>query len=576
MRAWVLALLIGSAQAERLQVEADDAEAQALLATHLDLARALAQAARLPVDELERQRLCELTPDQVRALLQTLGRFRPEPPELDCAAARLRVRVGPQVRVRGIELSAEAATPAQLDEWRAALPLPTGAPFTQSLWADAKRTLLVRLRSGGQPLAAWAQTEARVDADAQAVDLRLHLAPGPAVRIARVEIEGLVHHEAHRVRELIDLRDGQRVRESALLSAQERLLKSGLFDSAQVELDMERLDGDQAPVRVRLRETPLQQVGLGLGWSSQNGERVTVEHQHRKAFGRALRSTVKLAWAKQSQSLETELSAHPGADQRRNLGSLRWEREQGSDAPYRQASVRWGQVLETRRHDRSLILELLDSNQGRGGSAAQSQALLLRWDPTWRELDSVLLPTRGHALILQTAVGPARSSQGGVDQRGTLARVHARWQAWLPLPAGRGLALRAEAGQVFGPGELAVPESLRWRVGGDESVRGYGFRSLGPVQAGQEVGGRVAWTASAELMQPLPKAWVGGLDGLGVAAFADAGQAAARWREASPAWGGGLGLRWRSPVGLLRADVARGQKDQGGGWRLHVSVGIAL
>lgn len=580
MRAWWLALLIGVAQAqaqtERLQVEADDAEAQVLLATHLDLARALAQAARLPFDELERQRLCALTPAQVRELLQTLGRFRPEPAELDCTTARLRVKVGPQARLRTIDFSADAATAEQLAEWRSSLPLREGDAFTQSLWSDAKRALLARLRAAGQPLASWAETEARVDADADAVDLRLRLAPGPTVRIARVEIEGLVHHEESRIRELLNLRDGRRVRESALLSAQERLLKSGLFDSVQVEVDMERLDGDRAPVRVRLRETPLQQLGLGLGWSSQSGERVTAEHQHRRAFGRALRSTLKLAWAKESQSLEAELSAHPAADQRRNLGSLRWQREQGIDAPYRQASIRLGQVLETRRHDRSLLVELLDSHQGLGGSTAQSRALLLRWDPTWRDLDSVLLPTRGQSLILQTAIGPARSRKDGVERRGTLARVQARWQWWQPLPQGRGLALRVEAGQVFAPGDLELPESLRWRVGGDESVRGYGYRSLGPVQAGQEIGGRVAWTTSAELLQPLPRSWVGGLDGLGLAAFVDAGQAAARWRDASPAWGGGLGLRWRSPVGLLRADIARGEKAQGGGWRLHISVGIAL
>ncbi len=580
MRALLLALLLGAAQAETLKVEADDDQAQSLLARHLDLARALAQRERMPFDEIERERLCATTPEQTRGLLETLGRFSPESIELDCGAARLRVRVGPQARVREIRFSAIDADAERTAAWRATLALREGEPFTQDLWSSAKGALLAQVRSSGQPLARWAHTEARVDPVAHAVDLDLQLEPGVTVRISRIDIEGLHHHEEHRVLELLGLQQGRRVREAALLAGQERLLKSGLFDSVQVELDMDSLEGDRVPVRVRLRETPLQQVGLGLGWSSQSGERITLEHQHRKAFGRALRSTVKLAWAKQSQALEAELSAHPGADQRRNLGSLRWEREEGSDAPYRQASVRLGQVYETRRHDRSLFVELLHSDQGLGATASRAQALLLRWDPTWRDLDSVLLPTRGQALILQTAIGPARSTgsplTGSVQNKGTVARVHARWQWWKPLPAGRGLAVRLEAGQVFAPDELIVPESLRWRVGGDESVRGYGYRSLGPVELGQQIGGRVAWTASVEALQPLPRAWMGGLDGFGVAAFVDAGQAAARWRDASPALGAGLGLRWRSPVGLLRADIAHGEKSQGGGWRLHISVGIAL
>ena len=129
---------------------------------------------------------------------------------------------------------------------------------------------------------------------------------------------------------------------------------------------------------------------------------------------------------------------------------------------------------------------------------------------------------------------------------------------------------------MFAPRELVLPESLRWRAGGDESVRGYSYRSLGPRQGTQEVGGRVVWTASVEASQPLSKSWVGGLDGLAAAAFVDAGQAAERWKEASPAWGFGAGVRWRSPVGLLRADIAKGEKSQGGGWRLHIAVGLAL
>jgi translocation and assembly module TamA len=58
------------------------------------------------------------------------------------------------------------------------------------------------------------------------------------------------------------------------------------------------------------------------------------------------------------------------------------------------------------------------------------------------------------------------------------------------------------------------------------------------------------------------------------AAFVDAGNAATRWRDWKAAWGAGVGLRWRSPVGPLRADVAYGEEVRQ--WRLHLSVGIAF
>ncbi|MDH4290420.1 MAG: BamA/TamA family outer membrane protein, partial [Aquincola sp.] len=129
---------------------------------------------------------------------------------------------------------------------------------------------------------------------------------------------------------------------------------------------------------------------------------------------------------------------------------------------------------------------------------------------------------------------------------------------------------RLEIGQVYARDNVEVPETQRFRAGGDDSVRGYAWRSLTPQVAGVDVGGRVIGTASLEIARPvsesLPSVWW--------AAFVDAGRAAARWNDFKPAWGAGLGLRWRSPVGPLRADVAYGEEVRD--WRLHLSVGIAF
>lgn len=593
-----LALAAGAALASPLRVDAPS-DVGTLLARHLDLARALArETAAAPLDADERLRLCKLAPEQTRALLQTLGHFNPGAITLDCEVGKLSVDPGPRARWRTIDLRVSLAPASEAPEvsdnadadsasprpnprtpaWRDWLPLQPGDDFGQDSWSAAKRAVLSQARTRGYPLARWAVTNANVDAANNAVDAELVLEPGPAVRLGQVVLVGLVHHDAERTRRLLDLREGSRYTEQRLLDAQERLLKSGLFDAVQVELDPEGLENDRMPVRVRLREAPLQQVALGVGWQSNSGERVTLEHQHRLPFGWPLRSRVKLAYGRLSQLAETEVSTHPEARQRRELVALAWHREDGTDAPFRQASVRVGQVFETRREDRSAVVELLSSQQGTGLQLRDARAVLFHLNPTWRDLDSVILPTRGQAWVLQTAVGQARSRDAlGASSQGPLLRAQVRWQGFYPLAAGRQLSLRAELGQLWTRGDaLGLPESLRWRPGGDESVRGYSYRSLGPNVGGQAVGGTHLWTSSAELTQPLPSTWVGGLQGLGVAAFVDAGRSALNWREARPAFGAGLGARWRSPVGLLRVDVARGQAKFEGGWRLHISVGLAL
>ena len=82
--------------------------------------------------------------------------------------------------------------------------------------------------------------------------------------------------------------------------------------------------------------------------------------------------------------------------------------------------------------------------------------------------------------------------------------------------------------------------------------------------------GRVLLTGSAEIARPIskrrPEFWW--------AAFVDAGDAANRWSEVHPALGYGTGLRWRSPVGPLRLDLAYGQRVRR--VRVHLSVGIAF
>jgi translocation and assembly module TamA len=123
---------------------------------------------------------------------------------------------------------------------------------------------------------------------------------------------------------------------------------------------------------------------------------------------------------------------------------------------------------------------------------------------------------------------------------------------------------------VFASDRVGVPDTLLFRAGGDESVRGYAYRTLGPIVNGVVTSGRVTATGSVEIARPIspkrPQFWW--------AAFIDAGQAANRWSELHPAFGYGVGLRWRSPVGPLRIDLAYGEEVRK--LRMHLSVGIAF
>ena len=142
-----------------------------------------------------------------------------------------------------------------------------------------------------------------------------------------------------------------------------------------------------------------------------------------------------------------------------------------------------------------------------------------------------------------------------------------RGLAFIPFDLKTDLVLRAEAGAVAADTRQGVPTALLFRTGGDTTVRGYAFESLGPQEGNATVGGRYYALASAEVVR-----WIG--DAWGIAAFVDAGNAADSPRDLAPAVGYGLGARIRTPIGPFRFDVAYGQKTHG--VRIHLSVGVTF
>ena len=115
-----------------------------------------------------------------------------------------------------------------------------------------------------------------------------------------------------------------------------------------------------------------------------------------------------------------------------------------------------------------------------------------------------------------------------------------------------------------------LPPSLRFFAGGDQSVRGYAYQSLGPRDAtGQVVGGKHLLVGSVELERALFKDW-------GVSTFYDAGNAFDSFTEVSLLQGAGVGLHYYTPVGALNLSLARQIGVDDPGFRIHFTVGFEL
>ncbi len=569
----------------RLEIDAPP-DLKALLERHLDLVR-LGTMADDDIDDTEWARLIDASPNQVRELLQTEGYFAPRvriertpgrgSNERDLV--RLSVEPGPRARVSRVTIEAEgelerAASAGDgygaevLAALRRGWELPAGSEFRNASWADAKAAALSRLRSAGYAAAAWAGTGAAVDVENHEVRLFLVADSGPLFRLGPLQIEGLVAQDAETVRNLAYTRSGVPVTETLLLDFQERLQKSGLFETVAVTLEPDVTQAAAATVAVRVRETPLQSYTFGVGVSANTGARFSVEQQLRRPFGLPLSSSLKIEVGEKRQAWDGEISTR--ADERlyRNLLGAAVERLRSDNDVVLSQRVRLGRTQDTQRIERLGFVEWeRSSRRTDAGDRTDAVAVSLNFHGGWRDLDSVVLPTTGETLSAQVGVG---RSNGTDAKTGTFARTYGRLTVYRPLARTLYAQARLELGRVFLEPGMVVPESLRWRAGGDESVRGYSYRSLGPVIDGVVGSGETILTGSLEIARPL----LASMPSLWGAVFVDAGNAAASFGQLEPVYGWGFGVRWRSPVGPLRIDLA--WPEESNRPRLHFSIGIAF
>ena len=563
-----------------------------LLKAYLDVARFQQAPSSEGITLPELDRLLATTPQQARNLLETEGYFNAEVKAERVAGAdglplvKITVVPGPRTVVGEVAIETtgpladaaqggDAAAARRLAGFREAWPLKPGQPFRQTAWNDAKNLAMAHLRADGYPAAAWTSTAAQVDADANRVKLEGVADSGPLFRLGSIQVEGIERYDAEAVRQLATFSPGTPYSEKTLLDYQERLVKSGLFEGASVEVDPDPAHAASAPVLVKVKELTLQQATVGAGYSANTGPRVTLDHYHRRFLGQRWILHDKLELGPNLKSFGASLTSYPLAGLYRNLVAGSYERLRAADEVRTSWSSRLGRIQDTGRIERSYYLAAQHARVDSATLVTSSDAVSGHYDWVLRAVDDVLLPTRGFTVNAQGGAGLGKGRQTRqlsgqeIDERGPFARAYGRLTWYRPFGDWYASA-RVEAGQVFARSRIAVPDTLLFRAGGDDSGRGYGYRTLGPVIDGAVASGRVLATVSAEVAHPISPRYPAFL----WATFIDAGDAADRWKDLHAVLGYGVGLRWRSPVGPLKLDVAYGQAVRQ--VRLHLSVGIAF
>jgi len=521
------------------------------------------------------QRLYQAAPDDIRKLLATEGFYSPEITAsiaLQDKPIQIRFVIVPGLptQVENIDLSLQGPVEQMpqlrdklLSQLRQTWQLPVGSVFRQAAWESAKRDALKALLINRFPSARIASSQAVVNPQTRKVILNVALDSGPAFSFGTLHISGLKRYPSTIVERLNPIQAGSPYSQAKLLELQARLQDTTYFRSVSVSADTDPAHPDNVPVQVNVVENPSSKLGFGIGVSTDSGLRGQIEYQDLNIMQRGWRFKTLAKLETKQQSLNSELQLP-----RNDLGYLDsinafHERTdiQG------ETNVRSGGGVKRMRSkgriETTLAAQYQVEHQSIAGAAGNNlKALTLNYIWTYRNVNNPMFPTRGYVFSAQLG-GATRALLSDQD----FVRGYTRGVYYLPVGERDGLILRGELGGVLATSRNGIPSDFLFRTGGDQSVRGYSYLSLGVKQADAIVGGRYLAVGSVEYDHWLTERW-------GAAVFYDVGDAADSIPDLHLVQGYGIGARWKSPVGPLNLDLAYGQAVHA--VRLHFSLGVSF
>lgn len=480
----------------------------------------------------------------------------------------VQVEAGEPVRVTRAEVVVRGAgaDEIRLKNLLAAFPLRPGSIPDQGVYESAKAVLKATALDLGYLDAAYSRHTLTINPDAGSCDIDLALETGTPFRFGPVTISGAPNYPAAKLQRYLSFKEGEVFSHAELGETQLNFLNTDAFREVVITPRKDLAVDNRVPVTVQLTLNPRHSLRPGVGFATDSGFRVSLRYQNRNAFswGHQFRTDLDLAETRQSLSA-TYAIPHRDDLSSQTLLKVGYERETPETYESRTAFTEV-ERLKGFGEDRigSVYLRWQRDDYIIAGDNEWSRLVIP--GARWREAtyDDPQRPTSGYAYRLEM-----RGTHEDLGSGTTLLQLIGGGNVLLPLPGPFSQSFRIDGGATWQADPISeVPASMRFFAGGDNSVRGYGYETLGPVDAsGEVVGGRHLLTAGTDFECAVGEEW-------GVALFYDVGNAFDSLADFDPMQGAGVGLRRYTVVGPLKLDLARQINVEDPSWRVHVAIGF--
>ncbi len=571
----IIACLLLTAMPLPVAADAVVVEIEGISGGMLENARTMLSLSRYDPDEVSEVRVRRLharAPAEIATALQPFGYYRPRvESELrrHNGAWRARYVVDPGAPVRltrvDLELLGAGADDPVLRQVLRGFALQPGDTADQRAYDRGRDSLRRRALERGYLDARFEVRRITVDPESLEATITLHLDTGERYRFGEVRLFQEILDDAL-VRRFVPFAPGDDYHRRDLLNMQYRLDDSDYFSRVEVEPRRDLAEDNAVPIDVYLAPRPRYRYTFGIGYGTDTGPRTRLGWQNRRVNRRGHQLAGDLTLSQVIQGITQRYTipiADPATDHVTLRAGVVRERPEDRESTTQNLGVTHSRTFG--RWQRALRLDLERERFDLGDGLESTTSLLLPGiGVTYTRADHRIYPTRGLRwnIDLKGAHTDLGSDLSFVQLYTELRYVHQLH------PRGR-LLLRGEAGGSSVEEFAELPISQRFFAGGDRSVRGFRYKSLGPVDDdGLVVGGKYLLTSSVEYEYRFAGNWA-------AAVFHDAGNAFDDTDE-ELARAAGVGLRWRTPVGPLGIDLARTLNLDDNRYRFHLSLGATF
>ncbi|MGB9429130.1 MAG: autotransporter assembly complex family protein [Gammaproteobacteria bacterium] len=511
-------------------------------------------------------------PSEIKIALQPFGYYQAQvTSELKQTAngwsATYTVNPGTPVKLRhvDVQISGAGKSDPAFTKYLATLPLKPGQQLNQPLYGQVKQRLLDSAAHHGYLDAQYSASVLRVDPAAHWADVVLHLDTGVQYYFGAISfVQDFMDPKF--LAQYVTFKPGDPYDGGKLLGLEYALNDSGYFENVQVQAERKAAGAERRiPIRIVLTPRKRNKYVVGVGYGTDTGPRMTLGWENRRLNDQGHRFSVlgQYSHVLASTQIGYTVPTPNGPQLVYSLANVR--QILGSGVAYTTAlgvnryttlnAWTWNQYLQL-SHNRSDYV---------AGPSIISTLLLPGSTFSRVVTDDPIFPAHGYRASLDI-----RGASQGLGSSTSFLRADLNAKLIVSVGDNTRLLLRGEVGATATSNFTDLPLSQRFFTGGDMTVRGFAYNSIGPTdQFGNVIGGKDLMVGSMEVDHMFGRIW-------GVAAFIDAGNVFNSFTT-SLEKGVGLGLRWRTPVGMIRFDLAHPVKRPDlGRIRIHISIGPDL